>query len=335
MRRLIVGIALAAIVGLLATSAIADDTAIAQNIVEQLRVKKQSGALKGFDVGVRVQNGDVWLEGQVSNAAQEAMVLDIARRVPGVRQVVDDVEVAPPAPSAPMAVPAPSSPGRSLLSGVTAGFKSAIAKGLEQREIAASTQAAGAASQIAAAPVAASAPAPVLPPVKPRSIQPGMAGMPTLAANRPAPKMANPTGVVSASNASLAALTNASRLATQQSRQSQVNQMPVAFAPASTVMPAQAMMNAPPAPAYIPGTGGGVAPAQYDHPHMPGYAWPAYASYPNYAGLTYPRQYSPTAWPYIGPFYPYPQVPLGWRKVMLEWDDGWWMLDFKSVDHKH
>jgi hypothetical protein len=83
----------------------------------------------------------------------------------------------------------------------------------------------------------------------------------------------------------------------------------------------------------MPGTGGGVAPAVYDHPNMPGYAWPSYAAYPNYAGLTYPKQYSPTAWPYIGPFYPYPQVPLGWRKVVLEWDDGWWMLDFKSKKH--
>ena len=50
----------------------------------------------------------------------------------------------------------------------------------------------------------------------------------------------------------------------------------------------------------------------------------------NYAAVTYPRQYSATAWPYIGPFYPYPQVPLGWRKVTLQWDDGWWMLDFKD-----
>ena len=55
--------------------------------------------------------------------------------------------------------------------------------------------------------------------------------------------------------------------------------------------------------------------ASYDNAQMPGYAWPSYASYPNYAALTYPQQYSPTAWPYIGPFYPYPQVPLGWRKV--------------------
>ena len=63
---------------------------------------------------------------------------------------------------------------------------------------------------------------------------------------------------------------------------------------------------------------------------MPGYAWPSYAAHPNYGAVTYPRQYSPTAWPYIGPFYPYPQVPLGWRKVQLEWDDGWWHLNFKS-----
>ena len=85
-----------------------------------------------------------------------------------------------------------------------------------------------------------------------------------------------------------------------------------------------------PQPAYVPGTGGGVAPARFDQPHLPGYAWPSYAAYPNYSALTYPKQYSPTAWPYIGPFYPYPQVPLGWRKVTLEWDDGWWMLDFKD-----
>ncbi len=67
---------------------------------------------------------------------------------------------------------------------------------------------------------------------------------------------------------------------------------------------------------------------RYDSPNLPNYAWPGYASHPNYAALSYPQQYSPSAWPYIGPFYPYPQVPLGWRKISLEWDDGWWFLDF-------
>ncbi len=74
--------------------------------------------------------------------------------------------------------------------------------------------------------------------------------------------------------------------------------------------------------------GGGGAGPRYDTPNLPNYAWPGYAAHPNYAAVTYPQQYSPSAWPYIGPFYPYPQVPLGWRKVSLEWDDGWWFLDF-------
>ncbi len=88
-----------------------------------------------------------------------------------------------------------------------------------------------------------------------------------------------------------------------------------------------------PVPEYRP-VAAGPAPAIYDHPNLPPYAWPTYAAYPNYAALTYPKQYSPTAWPFIGPFYPYPQVPLGWRKVTLEWDDGWWFLDF-SDDRRH
>ena len=38
--------------------------------------------------------------------------------------------------------------------------------------------------------------------------------------------------------------------------------------------------------------------------------------------------------PYIGPFYPYPQVPLGWRKVQLEWDDSGYQPQcyFRTVD---
>lgn len=88
-------------------------------------------------------------------------------------------------------------------------------------------------------------------------------------------------------------------------------------------------VQAPQAPVPMQGGptyGGGVP--RYDQPYMPNYAWPSYAAYPNYAAVTYPKQYSASAWPYIGPFYPYPQVPLGWRRVSLEWDDGLWYLDF-------
>jgi hypothetical protein len=95
--------------------------------------------------------------------------------------------------------------------------------------------------------------------------------------------------------------------------------------PEATGIPGGPLPMAAPGAAYA-----GPAPVRYDQPCMPNYAWPSYAAYPNYAGVTYPRQYSATAWPYIGPFYPYPQVPLGWRKVSLQWDDGWWFLDFKD-----
>ncbi len=111
-------------------------------------------------------------------------------------------------------------------------------------------------------------------------------------------------------------------------------QMPIQLVQAQQLQAQQMQMmqaqQMAPAPQFIQGTGGGVQPARYDHPNMPGYAWPGYASHPNYAAVQYPKQYSAHAWPYIGPFYPYPQVPLGWRKVTLSWDDGWWFLDFKD-----
>jgi hypothetical protein len=99
----------------------------------------------------------------------------------------------------------------------------------------------------------------------------------------------------------------------------------MAVAPVVAISEATGMM-----PAQLPGPGYAAVPARYDHPSLPGYAWPTYAASPNYAAVTYPKQYSASAWPYIGPFYPYPQVPLGWRKVTLKWDDGWWNLDFKA-----
>jgi len=72
----------------------------------------------------------------------------------------------------------------------------------------------------------------------------------------------------------------------------------------------------------------GPFPGQFHQPNLPQHAWPSYAHYPNFAQVSYPRVYSPSAWPYIGPFYPYPQVPLGWRRVTLEHSNGWWWLDF-------
>lgn len=93
------------------------------------------------------------------------------------------------------------------------------------------------------------------------------------------------------------------------------------------ISPGYAPQGPAPAPMYGPPVAG-ASHTIYNQPNNPNYAWPAYAQYPNYAAVTYPTQYSASAWPYIGPFYPYPQVPLGWRKATLEWDDGYWNLSF-------
>ena len=60
-------------------------------------------------------------------------------------------------------------------------------------------------------------------------------------------------------------------------------------------------------------------------PPLPPYAWPTFAPYNNYSRVAYPLAYSYEQWPFIGPMYPFPRVPLGWRSVSLTWEDGhWW-----------
>lgn len=63
---------------------------------------------------------------------------------------------------------------------------------------------------------------------------------------------------------------------------------------------------------------------QQNPPRMPPYAWPTYAPHNNFARVGYPEAYPWQAWPFIGPVYPFPKVPLGWRSVKLEFDDGYW-----------
>lgn len=67
-----------------------------------------------------------------------------------------------------------------------------------------------------------------------------------------------------------------------------------------------------------------MAPVDPAGPRLPPYSWPTYAPYNNYSRVAYPQAYPYNAFPYIGPYYPFPKVPLGWRKVQLEWEDGHW-----------
>lgn len=77
------------------------------------------------------------------------------------------------------------------------------------------------------------------------------------------------------------------------------------------------------------------APAPYDvgDVRMPPYAWPTYAPYNNYSRVATPLLYPYNSWPFIGPCYPFPKIPLGWRSVKLEWQDGHWWYSKHSNSH--
>jgi len=67
-------------------------------------------------------------------------------------------------------------------------------------------------------------------------------------------------------------------------------------------------------------------------PRLPPYAWPTYAPYNNYSRVAYPSEYPYSAFPYIGPMYPFPKVPLGYRAIKLEWEDGHWWYGRTAVN---
>ena len=68
-------------------------------------------------------------------------------------------------------------------------------------------------------------------------------------------------------------------------------------------------------------------------PPLPPYAWPTYAPYNNYSRVAYPQAHPYEQWPFIGPMYPFPRVPLGWRSVSLTWEDGHWWYNRNPTGH--
>jgi hypothetical protein len=73
--------------------------------------------------------------------------------------------------------------------------------------------------------------------------------------------------------------------------------------------------------------------ADLSPPKIPPHAWPTYAPYNNYSRVAYPTLYPYNAWPFIGPCYPFPKVPLGWRAVKLQWQDGHWWYSKTATGH--
>ena len=389
------------------TTAWANDELIAKQTIERLQQQKQQSQLEEFNIGIQVDQGTVTVMGTVQEPAHAILALEVVRRVPGVKLVVNDLFIqtasqtgdgadqaprtkslivsAPnaliPADSTPSVQPAglvPNAPA-SAPQETTTGPKTTAEKTPALETPALETAALEtAALETAALETAATATQTSETPTAKTPEIPATSGTPTAPLTTPEPPLAQPTPPqpeqalalrapatpeTTAKAAPIAEPQQLQQVTTPQSLNAKATprgQMPLAFARAGaqpvnyhgnagytvprggeTYYAARSHANngqtrytgvsysGQPVPMNATSTVG-YGHGSYDNPQMPGYAWPSYASYPNYAAVTYPHQYSPTAWPYIGPFYPYPQVPLGWRKVTLEWDDGWWFLDFKS-----
>ena len=112
MRRYVFHLAILSLAALAPGLARGGDQEIAQQIIEKLQAEKQAGTLKKFSIDLQVDEGTVWLTGRVASEEQQYRALDLARRVPGVKQVVNDLTIAAPQ-SKPLAVaksaPAPVS----------------------------------------------------------------------------------------------------------------------------------------------------------------------------------------------------------------------------------
>jgi hypothetical protein len=291
----------------------ADD--LAATVAGRLR---DSGALSGYRVNVKAKQGTVWLEGRVSDPRQLAAAMEIAEGIPGVERVVNRLVIENPTPprteaAAPFALPSNSLPSNAPPAAAQAF---AVAK-------------AGSAKAASAAQAA------------PRTAAPGRPPLPLAAVNgRPVPRAGAgvaPRGVRPVSGGEPMMLPGPGGYdGSYVDGQMVPGTMRMSDGGPGYPGGPGGFAGGQPMPmggtGRMGGTGMPPIPMRGDGPNMPNYAWPSYAAYPNYAALQYPTQYSPTAWPYIGPFYPYPQVPLGWRRVSLEWDDGWWWLDF---DERH
>lgn len=393
MRRKYFGLAIAAFATLGPLQAWGGDREIAEQIISRLEANRDSGALKDFDLDMKVDAGVVLFQGSVSGSSQRDLVLKAAEGIEGVTKVVNEVSIADRKAETKIEKSKKGFSFRQALANQAEAIRKQVKPGDKPVAQASTAVAAGkvqpatAVEPAPAAPVSSdnqvvSAVVSALSQAKDAGQLRGfgvdvkstngilqLTGRASSSAQRDIIlRIAESVPGVSGVREAIAVPSKAPNLprlpeppALQEVRASQLapvavdpvahpnySQVPATVASAPVGMPAMATplpqaaipaetaMAPKVAPAAPMGSPVPMAPhsavgaPRYDAPNLPNYAWPGYAAHPNYAALTYPQQYSPSAWPYIGPFYPYPQVPLGWRKVSLEWDDGWWFLDFSS-----
>ena len=414
MRRLVTGLAGLAMALSMALFATADDSEISRLLAEELRSAKETAELKSFRISVKVENGIVWMKGAVSDGEQREKALNIARRVPGVRLVVNDlldesVDTVPASgilPTSDVTTTAQLPISSGPVMGAAGPVGDAYANNARPRMAPMPAASYSQPMQQQPIPVADNggqvAQTAMVMNARMAAVQAAAKNQlleAELANQRLAQEKLQLEAQLERQRAQQAALELAAEQRQMQQNLQQQYQTQLAQSEAAmraelaqyqqqqlasvrdsvpTITPVNVSSNnsrlvdfcadgscgggqssyggmisssaamggccgscgggcsggcaSGDCSGYGDGVAGGGygAGVTYDAAQVPGYAWPSYSAYPNYASLSYPRQYSPQAWPYIGPFYPYPQVPLGWRKVSLEWDDGWWMLDFTS-----
>jgi len=342
------------------SAAWADD--LAGTVAAKLR---ESGSLAGYKVNVKAKSGTVWLEGRVADQKQLAAALSLAENTPGVERVVNRLaigkqsDVAGGAATFGMPASAWSVVGMPKQGAIKGSPAAAVAASAGQESTVQLTQALTPAARQQGAPVGRqtqNTPRPLAMsmarPMPQAGGQPQMQGMqgrdPKAAMRGPVQRTAMRSGMQQGdpmhmpSPGGYEGPVADGQMVPGTMRITEGGPANGGLAEGGYASGGQAGTGgyASGGPGYsggpmpMGGTGVGMPPipGRGDGPNMPNYAWPSYAASPNVAAVQYPTQYSPTAWPYIGPFYPYPQVPLGWRRVSLEWDDGWWWLDF---DERH
>ena len=347
MRRFFMGMAIASLTAAAPMTAFGGDREIADAIITTLKQQQSSGSLKGFDINLSVEEGVVSIDGAVANAAQLEAVLRAASMTEGVVRVENNVKVersravrdAAPLKGESMesdVIPASANDGAPALLAV--GNNEELVVNPADAKI--TSEALSRLGRYQKSGELRNFDIDVSTIDKEVWVKGQVASQEqkdlVLGTVQRVPGVLRVYDEVNVGGQAVRPVSNT---------YTSTSSMPVAgggtpraFAPSNLVngslgqvaspVPA-ASGYAPQAPVPMqggPSYGGGVP--RYDQPNMPNYAWPSYAAYPNYSAVTYPKQYSASAWPYIGPFYPYPQVPLGWRKVALEWDDGLWYLDF-------
>lgn len=316
----------------------------------QIIAAMKDASIQGSGVSVEVQNGVAVLEGKVFKASDRALAQRLAQTVPGVESVENNLRFTADAQGTVRQASATNNAELFESQVSRAGHAESASGGSKIRQVSGETQQVQSAA-VPAVPAVSSRPGvdnqAVAQQISETLESVGLvgyaieirynAGVATLIGDVSTLQQRQAAGATVSQINGVKSVNNQLRVAgpvTQTAYNPQMAQGMPQQQYAPQMMPAgytqPGMMTDP----SMPPSPSGYAPTSFNNPQLPGHAWPAYAQYPNSAAVSYPTQYSASAFPYIGPFYPYPQVPMGWREVSLEWDDGYWQLNFNKEKDK-